>query len=290
MRYLGSHISLSSPSYYASAVQEALSYGETAFMFYTGAPQNSFRKDVSLLHIEEGRHLLLEAGLDESKIIVHAPYILNLASKEKEDNYEHSIAFLQEEIRRVHAFHLSTIVLHPGSHLGKGEDYGIATLSEALLRVLEEDLPVDIALETMAGKGNEVGSSFLCLSRIISACHGHPRLKVCLDTCHVHDAGYDVSDGAAVLDEFDEAIGLGRLAVVHLNDSKNPRGSHKDRHANLGLGEIGFDSLLRFASDPRLKNVPIILETPYVDGKPPYAKEIEMLRSGRYEKDWIAKL
>lgn len=287
MSVLGSHIGLSAPNYYLDTVKTALSYGEDTFMFYTGAPQNARRKPVDELRIPEGRELLKAHGIDESKIVVHAPYIINLGNKDRPETYDMGKKFLIDELRRTEAFGAKLLVLHPGSHVGHDEAFGLESLLLGLEEVLASDgTGVTLCLETMAGKGSEIGTSFEFFASLISRCSHQERLGICLDTCHVHDAGYDVTDASALLDEFDRVIGLNRLKVVHLNDSKNPRGSHKDRHENIGYGAIGFDALLRFVQEKRLQDTPIILETPYVNENAPYAKEISMLRSGRYEANW----
>lgn len=277
--YLGSHVGLTAPEYYLGSVKEALFYGSNTFMFYTGAPQNSYRKPLEELRIDEGRALLKEHGVDESKLIVHAPYIINGANVVKEDIAVLAKRLIIQELERTAAFHVKTMVLHPGAHVGAGASAGIAKLAAVLDEVLEENHDdVIIALETMAGKGSEIGKDFKEIRAIIDGCKHQERLGVCLDTCHVHDAGYDVSSIDALLDEFDGIIGLDRLRVIHLNDSKNPVGSHKDRHENIGYGYIGFEALARFVHSPRLIGIPIILETPYVGEHPPYKEEIAMLR------------
>ena len=254
---IGSHVSMNAPEFYLGSVKEALSYGATTFMFYTGAPQNTYRKPVEELKIDEGIRLIKEAGIDESKIVVHAPYIINGANKTREDLFDLSIRVIKDELRRTAAFGCSILVLHPGAHVGQGYEEGIKALAECLNEVLkDDDTNVRIALETMAGKGSEIGITFEQIRAIIDACYYQDRLGVCLDTCHIHDAGYDLQDVDVVLKEFDEIIGLDRLLVVHLNDSKNIRGAHKDRHENLGYGEIGFDILNSFAHHPLLVNIP----------------------------------
>ena len=285
--YIGSHVGLNAPDFYLGSVKEALSYGANTFMFYTGAPQNSYRKPLDTLKIEEGRKLLKENGIDESKIVVHAPYIINPCNITKEDLYEMSINFIVNELQRTAGFGASILVLHPGAHVGQGREVAINALAKALDAALDVDgTNVRIALETMAGKGTEVGITFEEIAQIISLCNHKDRLGVCFDTCHTHDAGYDLSDFGNVLDEFDRIVGLDRLLVVHLNDSKNVRGAHKDRHENIGYGEIGFDILNNVVHNPRLEGIPIILETPYVNEKPPYKQEIEMLRSGHFIPNW----
>lgn len=285
--FLGCHVGLSSPDYYLGTVKEALSYKANTFMFYTGAPQNTFRKPVSELNVEKGREAIKEAGLDESKIVVHAPYIINLGNKLNGPTYELARSFLAQEISRVAAFGLSLLVLHPGSHVKMGEEVGFESLVEGLNEVLDnDDSNVIICLETMAGKGSELGTNFEFLSRVIKAIHKQDRIGITLDTCHISDAGYDLTKPKEIIDEFDRIIGLDKLKVIHLNDSKNPMGAHKDRHENIGYGFIEFSSLLEFVYDPRLKDIPKILETPYVDGKPPYKKEIEIIRNKKMELDW----
>lgn len=289
--YLGSHIGMGGPAYYEGTVKEALSYDENTFMFYTGAPQNTRRTATSLLHIEEGRKILQENGIDESKLIVHAPYIINLGNTLKPDTYDLAVNFLIQELRRVQDFHVSMLVLHPGSHLGEGFEKGAKAVVEGLDYVLERDgTNVKIALETMAGKGGEIGRTFEEVAYILNNVKHKERLGVCLDTCHINDGGYDVADVDGTLEEFDRVIGLDKLLCVHVNDSKNERDSHKDRHDNLGYGTIGFETILKWVKHPLLNGVPKVLETPWVGEKAPYKKEIEMLRSGVYEEDWRENL
>lgn len=284
---IGSHVSMNSPSFYEGSANEAISYGSTTFMFYTGAPQNSYRVPLNKLKIEEGRRIIKEAGIDESKIIVHAPYIINPANKARPDLYEMSIKTIINELQRTAAFGAKTLVLHPGAHVGQGFETAIKSLSEALDQVFENDgTDVKIAIETMAGKGTEIGITFEQVKQIIDGCKHKDRIGVCLDTCHINDGGYDIADVDGLLKQFDDIIGLDRLLVVHLNDSKNPRDSHKDRHENLGYGSIGFDTLNKIAHHPLLVNVPKILETPYINEKPPYKQEIKMLKDGKFIDGW----
>lgn len=284
---IGSHVGMNGPDYYLGSVKEAISYKASTFMFYTGAPQNSYRKPLNELKISEGRSLLRENGFDESKIVVHAPYIINAANPNNPDLLDLSIKVLINELQRTEAFHASILVLHPGNHLGAGPEKAIEVLANTLDKVFANDgTNVKIAIETMAGKGSEIGTSFEQIRDIIDKCHFKDRLGVCLDTCHVHDAGYDISDVDGLLDEFNRIIGLDRLLVVHVNDSKNIRSAHKDRHENIGYGEIGFDVLCRFVNHPNLINIPKILETPYINEKAPYSDEIRMLRAESFEKNW----
>ncbi len=264
------------------ASEEAASYGSTTFMIYTGAPQNTRRKPIEELNIEAGMAHMQEHGM--SNIVVHAPYIINLGNTTKPETFALGVDFLQKEIERTYALGSKQIVLHPGAHVGAGSEAGIARIVEGLNLVLENKSDVQIALETMAGKGSEVGRSFEELAMIIDGVTHNERLSICMDTCHVHDAGYNIKeDFDGVLNEFDQIIGLDRLKVVHVNDSKNIQGARKDRHANIGHGEIGFEALSYIVHHPQLEALPKILETPFVgaDAKTkqaPYKIEIDMLK------------
>ena len=289
--YLGSHVSMSSPDFYLGSVRSALEWGENTFMFYTGAPQNSYRLPLERLKIEEGRKLLKENNIDESKIIVHAPYLINLGSKEKIDNYELAKKLVINELQRTKAFGCKTLVLHPGNHLKASKIEGLNNIVEGLNYIFQNDnTDVKIALETMSGKGSELGTTFEDINYIINNCKCSDRLGVCLDTCHINDYGYDVRDIDHILNEFNKIIGLEKLLVVHVNDSKNTIGAHKDRHDNIGYGTIGFETLSKYIHHPLLINVPKILETPYVNEKPPYKKEVEMLLNNAFEDNWRENL
>ncbi|PKM87560.1 MAG: deoxyribonuclease IV [Firmicutes bacterium HGW-Firmicutes-10] len=285
---IGSHVSLSSPDYFLGSVKEALSYNANALMIYTGAPQNTFRKSTSDFKISEAKMLLSEAEIPAQHIIVHAPYIINLANTLKPETFDLAVDFLKKEIDRTRQIGAKIIVLHPGSHVNAGEDIGLNRIVEGLNLALADNDDIEIALETMAGKGSELGYRFEHLAYIKEAVDKPHLIKVCMDTCHMSDAGYDVFRFNDLLDEFDKIIGLQHLRVIHLNDSKNEPGAKKDRHANLGYGQLGFDFLHMVASHPRLASIPKILETPYVDDLPPYGVEIEMLRSGVFT-DWISQ-
>lgn len=279
---IGSHVSFSDKGL-LTATNEAVSYGSGTFMIYTGAPQNTRRKPIDTLYIPEGQTLMAEHGINE--IIVHAPYIVNLGSY-KEDTHRLAVDFLQEEIRRTSQIGVRNIVLHPGAYTDKDAEYGIARIAEGLNEVLEatKETDVNIALETMAGKGTEIGRSFEELAQIIERVRDNDRLTVCMDTCHMHDAGYNITgDIDGVLRHFDEIVGLDRVAVVHVNDSKNPQGAAKDRHAPIGSGYIGYDGIAGVVGHELLKDKPFILETPWIgktDGKerPMYEVEVAMLR------------
>ena len=286
---IGSHVSMSAPKYYLGSVEEAISYGANTLMFYTGAPQNAFRSPLEKLKIEEGRALLKQHNFDESKIVVHAPYIINIANQLNENNYNMAKSVLLNEVKRTAGFGCKILVLHPGSHVNTGVENGVDSIVKALDWVLSQDgTDVKIALETMAGKGAEMGTSFEQMEEIISKCKYSNRVGICLDTCHISDNNYDVSDFDAILDNVEKTVGLNKLLCVHVNDSKNPIGAHKDRHENLGYGEIGFDSLNKVVHNPRISEVPKILETPYVNDQPPYKKEIEMLKNSKFE-NWLEK-
>ncbi|MBO4286317.1 MAG: deoxyribonuclease IV [Bacilli bacterium] len=284
---IGSHVGMNGPEYYLGSVKEALSYGANTFMFYTGAPQNTYRKSLDELKIPEGRKLIKEAGLDEDKIVVHCPYIINPANFSKPDLYALSIDVLVSELARTAAFGVKMLVLHPGASVGQDREQCIVAIANAIDLALEgAHNDVKIALETMAGKGSEMGVSFEEIKAIIDHSKYPEKLGVCFDTCHTNDAGYNLFDFDNVLKEFDRIIGVDKILVVHLNDSKNPLGAHKDRHENLGYGEIGFDALNYIAHHPLLAKVPKILETPYYNEKPPYKTEIQMLKEGKYISNW----
>jgi deoxyribonuclease-4 len=291
---LGSHVSMSGKNMLLAASEEAASYGATTFMIYTGAPQNTRRKPIEDLNIEAGQAHMNAHGM--SNIVVHAPYIINIGNSLKPETFALGVEFLQKEIERTAALGAKQIVLHPGAHVGAGTDKGIEKIIEGLNEVLSQDFPVQIALETMAGKGTECGRSFEELAQIINGVTHNERLSVCLDTCHIHDAGYNiVEDFDSVLNQFDQLIGINRLKVLHINDSKNIRGASKDRHENIGFGEIGFKTLNQIVHHPQLANVPKILETPYVGSdaknkKPPYLYEIEMFKTQTFMPDMIDSL
>ena len=277
---IGSHVSMSGKDILLASVKEAFSYGANTFMFYTGAPQNTRRKETSELKIEEAKALMKQSGIDIRNVVVHAPYIINLANTVKEETYELAVRFLKQELQRCADIGTSILVLHPGSHVQAGLEAGLNQIILGLNEVLKETpYQGKIALETMAGKGSEVGTTFDQLKYIIDHCDYPEKLGICLDTCHIHDAGYDLSNFDAILDEFDRVLGLENLLAVHLNDSKNVKGAHKDRHANLGHGEIGFDILNGVAHNERIKDVPKILETPFINQKAPYKEEITMLKN-----------
>ncbi|MBQ5151878.1 deoxyribonuclease IV [Macrococcoides caseolyticum] len=293
---IGSHVSMSGKKMLLQASEEAASYGASTFMIYTGAPQNTRRKAIEDLNIEAGQAHMKANGL--SNIVVHAPYIINIANTVKPEVFALGVEFLQKEIERTEALGAKDIVLHPGAHVGAGEEAGIKKIIEGLNEVLSNNNDVRIALETMAGKGSECGKSFEELAEIISGVTHNERLSVCFDTCHTHDAGYDIiNDLDGVLQEFDDIVGLERIKVVHVNDSKNVIGARKDRHENFGFGNIGFDALTKLVYHEAFENIPKILETPYVqvgddkkNKKPPYKFEIDMIKSRTFDPELLEKI
>lgn len=288
---LGCHVGMSEKEMFLGSVKEAVSYGANTFMIYTGAPQNTRRKPVEELRIEEGLALMHQHGIEE--FIVHAPYIINLANTVKPETFELAVEFLNLELERTEALQCQTLVLHPGAHVGAGEDAGIHQIIKGLNEVLSEKRNVNIALETMAGKGTEIGRNFEELARIYDGVTHNERLRVCFDTCHTNDSGYDIRNSFdAILEEFDRLIGRNQIAAFHINDSKNPLGAHKDRHENVGFGTIGYEALRNIVYHEGFESVPKILESPYIpdpDTKKrsfaPYKYEIEMLRDGCFREN-----
>lgn len=290
MLYIGSHVGFKKDSQLLGSVQEALSYGANTFMFYTGAPQNTSRYPIMDGLTLEAMALMKEHDFDYSKVVVHAPYIINLANDKDPEKFKFSVRFLQEESERCELLGIKSIVLHPGSHVGLGVDAAISNIAKGLNMILGTH-DVTILLETMAGKGTEVGSSLEEIKRIIDLVDDKEHIGVCLDTCHLNDAGYDMSEFDSFLNLFDSLIGLDKIGCVHINDSKNTLGAHKDRHENIGFGTIGFDNLISIIYNNRLENIPKILETPYVDREfAPYKYEIEMIRNKKFDSDLIEKI
>lgn len=290
MLKIGSHVSMSGKKMLLAASEEAASYGANTFMVYTGAPQNTRRKKIEELNIEAGLEHMKDHGIDE--IVVHAPYIINIGNTQNPDTFELGVRFLRSEIERTAAIGAKQIVLHPGAHVGAGIEAGIQKIIEGLNEVLDPNQEVQIALETMAGKGSECGSRFEELAKIIDGVKHNEKLSICFDTCHTHDAGYNiVDDFDGVLEEFDKIIGVNRIKVLHINDSKNEMGAKKDRHENIGFGHIGFKALNYIVHHPSFSHIPKILETPYIgedknDKRPPYKMEIEMLQAQQFNENW----
>ncbi len=290
MLLLGCHVGFKKDTQLLGSLKEALSYHANTFMFYTGAPQNTSRYPIQDGLTLEALTLMKQEKFDYSKVVVHAPYIINLANDKDPDKYKFSVSFLQEELERCELLGIRYLVLHPGSHVGLGVDTAISNIAKGLNMILGTH-PVTILLETMAGKGTEVGTTLEELKRIMDLVDDKEHLGVCLDTCHLNDSGYDMSKFDSFLDQFDKIIGIEKIGCVHVNDSKNPLGAHKDRHENIGFGTIGFDTLVSIIYNKRLENVPKILETPYVDRTyPPYKYEIEMIRNKKFDPNLIDKI
>lgn len=292
MLIIGSHVSFDKDEQLVKSVKEAISYGSDTFMFYTGAPQNTRRSEINDFKTLEALQLMKENNIDYSKVIVHAPYIINLANNKEQDKFDFSVRFLKEEIERCETLGAKYLVLHPGSHVGLGKEEGIRNIQKALNMVLNLDTNhVMILLETMAGKGTEIGSNIDELKEIIDGVENKDRIGICLDTCHLNDSGYNLEKFDEILDEIDKKISLDKVKCIHINDSKNIIGSHKDRHENFGFGDIGFDTLTNIIYNERLTDVPKILETPYVEHQyPPYKYEIEMIRNKKFDPELIEKI
>ena len=275
MQYIGCH--LSSSKGFAAMGKTALSIGANTFQFFTRNPRGGAAKDIDP---QDAQALVLMQGSGEiGKIVAHAPYTLNPCAKE-EKTLEFARNTMQDDLRRMEYTPGNYYNFHPGSHVGQGADAGIEWIAEALNEVLTPEQTTTVLLETMAGKGSEVGRSFEELRAIIDRVELSDKLGICLDTCHVWDAGYDIAgDLDGVLEEFDHVIGLNRLCAVHFNDSMNDRGSHKDRHACIGEGKIGLDAMRRVATHPLLSDKPFILETPNDDEG--YRREIALFREWR---------
>jgi len=290
---IGCHVSNSGSDMLLGSVKEALSYNANAFMVYLGPPQSTMRKDASLLKIDEMKSELDSNNIDIKNVIIHAPYVTNLAQG-NEEKREFAVEFLSNEMKTMASVGAKYIVLHPGAHMQQGTEVGLKLIAKSLQQVLDNTAFDDtyICIETMSGKGSECGKTFNEIKTLLELLNYNNRICVCLDTCHIHDGGYDIiNDYENVINEFDNLIGLDRLKVIHVNDSKNDCGTHKDRHENFGYGKIGFDALMRFINDPRFKDIPKILETPYIKSEKgdfaPYKQEIEMIRKGKFNNDLI---
>ena len=292
---IGSHVSYNNKSQLLGSVKEALSYKANTFMFYTGAPQNTNRSVIEDSLTMEAYKLMKENNIDLEKVIVHAPYIVNLANF---NNFDFSVSFLINEVERCSTLGIKYLVLHPGSAVNCSREEAINNISKGLNLILDNDYNVTILLETMAGKGNEMGKTFEELKAIIDKVKFQDKIGVCIDTCHLNDAGYDMSKFDIVLDNFDKVIGINKIGCIHVNDSKNEISSHKDRHENIGFGTIGFDNLIKIIYNERLESIPKILETPYVTKDdnskekvyPPYKYEIEMIRNKKFDSNLITKI
>ena len=291
MLIIGSHVGFKKDTQILGSLKEALSYGANTFMFYTGAPQNTARYPIEDSLTQQALTLMKEHDIDYSKVIVHAPYIINLCNEEK---FDFSVEFLTEEVKRCNQLGVKYMVLHPGSHVGLGIEKGIENIVKGLNMVFDnvgKTNEVTILLETMAGKGSEVGSKLEEIQSIINGVEDKEHIGVCLDSCHLSDSGYDIEKFDEFLDEFEKLIGISKIKCIHINDSKNEKGAHKDRHENFGFGNVGFDTLINIIYNEKLSEVPKILETPYVDKEyPPYKYEIEMIRNKKFDEKLLEKI
>lgn len=296
MLKLGCHVGMSGKAMMLGSVQDAVRFGANTFMLYTGAPQNTKRKELTELRIDEAQAFMKKHEIED--FVVHAPYIINLANCVKQETFDIAVEFLDLELARTQAMGSDTLVLHPGAHVGEGVEAGVSQIAKGINQVLTRDTKVHIALETMAGKGSEIGRSFEELAMIYDKVVYNDKLRVCFDTCHTSDAGYDIiHDFDGVMDHFDRLIGKDQIAVFHMNDSKNPPGSGKDRHENFGFGEIGFGALMYIMKHPDFMHIPKILETPYVKDPEnpkksyePYRHEIAMIRSGVFNPEMLDEI
>ena len=287
MLILGSHVSFKNDTQLIGSVNEALSYGSDTFMFYTGAPQNTMRGPIDDFKTLEALQLMKDNNMKLENIIVHAPYIVNLANNSDPKKYQFAQDFLRGEIERCMQIGVRKIVLHPGSATSIPHDEALDNIIRALNNILMPSDDIIILLETMAGKGTELGRTTEELKYIIDHIELKDKIGVCLDTCHLNDAGIDIGSFDAYLDDFDKSIGINRIGCIHINDSKNECGSHKDRHENFGYGTIGFDKLISVIYNPRLDDIPKILETPYVDKiYQPFKFEIEMIRNKEFNPNF----
>ena len=290
MLYIGSHVSFDSKEQLLKSVKETISYGANTFMFYTGAPQNTNRCIIDDSLTYKAYELMKENGIHLEKVVSHAPYIVNLANDLDPSKYDFSINFLKNEVSRLESLGIKYLVLHPGSSVGIDREHALFNISNALNKIIYPGCSVMILLETMAGKGTECGVNLDELKTIIDSVDLKENIGICLDTCHLNDSGIDISKFDEYLDEFDKIIGIDKIKCVHINDSKNIVASHKDRHENFGFGNIGFDNLINVIYNERLKEVPKILETPYVGEKkeyPPYKHEIEMIKNKTFNPNLI---
>ena len=291
MLYIGSHVSFTKDKQLLGSVEESLGYGSNTFMFYTGAPQNTVRMPIDDSLTVRALELMKENGIDISNVVVHAPYIVNLANPL---NMDFGVSFLKQEISRCERLGITKLVLHPGSHVGNGVEVGLNAICEALNRVLDKDTSVTINLEMMAGKGSELGTTFEQMRYILDSIKYSDKVMICFDTCHMNDSGYDMSNFDKILDDFERIIGINKIGCIHINDSKNGRYAHKDRHENIGFGTLGFDNIINIIYNKRIESIPKILETPWIkddkDSYPPYKFEIEMIRNKKFDNELIDKV
>lgn len=297
MLIIGSHVSFGK-NQLLGATEEAISYGSNTFMFYTGAPTNTVRKDIEENYTNESKKIMEANNIDINNVICHAPYIVNLGNASDPDKYNFSKEFIKKELKRCDEMGITKMVLHPGNAIGISKEEGLNNIANALNDILDGTTKCLVLLETMAGKGTECGCTTEELAYIINKINKPEQIGVCVDTCHINDAGYNVKEFDNYLDEFDKLIGIDKIKCVHINDSKNELGTHKDRHANFGIGTLGFDILINVIYNERLINVPKILETPYIgdtdDSKerlyPPYKYEIAMIRNKEFNPNFLNEI
>ena len=291
---IGSHVSFGKEQLLGS-VKEAISYGANTFMFYTGAPQNTIRKDINEELTLEAKKLMMENNIDIENVICHAPYIVNLANNLDERKYDFSITFLKNEIARCESIGIKYIVLHPGSSVGIERTTALNNIIFALNKIITKDTKVVVLLETMAGKGTELGCTLEEIKYRLDGINESDKMGVCLDTCHLNDAGYNMGEFESFIELFEKTIGLEKIKCIHVNDSKNPFSSHKDRHANIGFGTLGFDTIINIIYNEKLRSIPKILETPYIGENdedkeriyPPYKFEIVMLKDKKFNANLL---
>ncbi len=290
---IGSHVSFQKEKQLLGSVEETLSYGGNCFMIYTGAPQNTARQPINQDLTKQAYQLMKKTNIDPNHVVVHAPYIVNLAN-----GSDFAVNFLKQEVTRLEELGLKYLVLHPGSYVKLTKEEGINNIVKGLNKIITKDQKTFICLEIMAGKGTEIGTSFLELKQIIDKLQYPEKIKICLDTCHLNDAGYDIANFDLIIEEIENVIGENMIACIHINDSKNEQGSHKDRHENLGFGNLGFDNLINIIYHSKLESVPKILETPYVslneESKkrlyPPYKFEIKMIKTKQFDPNLLKKI
>lgn len=276
---IGSHVGFKEEQL-LSSVKEAIKYNANTFMFYTGAPQNTLRKPINKEYLEQAKQLMINNNININNVICHAPYIINLANNLIQEKYDFSKNFLRQELNRCEELGIKYLVLHPGSSVKLQPDIAIDNIVNALNDILKDNDQCMILLETMAGKGTELGKNINELKYIINNVK-YP-LGICLDTCHLNDSGINLNYFDDYLNTFDKEIGIDKIKCIHINDSKNDINTHKDRHENIGFGTIGFNTLLNIINNSLLKDVPKILETPYIEENPPYKYEIEMIKNGKF--------
>ena len=282
MLYIGSHVSFNKDTQLIGVVQTAIENDANVFMFYTGSNQSTLRFPIDKNLTDKAHQIMLEHNIDREKCIIHAPFIINLANNSDERKYQFYIDFLKQEIDRCIALGINNLVLHPGSHVKVAKEEALLSVPDGLNEALKENQNIKILIEFMSGKGTEVGSTIDELKTILENVIYKDKVYICLDTCHINDAGYDLNNFDEFLNEFDQKIGIDKIKCIHINDSKNNLGTHKDRHENIGYGTIGFQTLINIIYNKRLEDVPKILETPFINDQSPYKTEIKIIREKKF--------